>query len=86
MRKVKESYLPTAIDATPSCAIPGCMNPIVAEVHIDSYKRALYQLRGVVRTKIMARRLSDERLYICEEHLQIGDARLDGIEWQLLLI
>jgi hypothetical protein len=34
----------------------------------------------------MARRLSDERLYICEEHLQIGDARLDGIEWQLLLI
>jgi hypothetical protein len=84
--KAQESYLPAAINAMPRCAIPGCVNPIVAEVHIDSYAQAVYQLRGITRRKIMIRRVGDERLFICEAHLQSSDARLNGIEWQLLLI
>jgi len=68
----------------PRCCIAGCTGELVAEVHEYYYARLLKQLRGIERKRGQERRrIGEERFYVCQAHL--GDARLGGVQWQLLI-
>jgi hypothetical protein len=81
-----ETYCAEAFgaDSLPHCVVAGCGAPIVAEVHTDSYGRALEMFRRIRREKVRCRRVGDERFFVCQEHLD-HDQRMAALEWQLTL-
>jgi hypothetical protein len=72
-------------DVAPHCVVTGCLAPVVAEVHTDSYAEALRLFRGLRRQKVRSRRLGDERFFVCRDHLD-HDQRMAALEWQWLLL
>jgi hypothetical protein len=84
MRNQVETYCPVPLHLPPSCLVPGCVEPPVAEVYADSYSAALELSRGVRGKKVHNRRYGDERFFVCASHLQ-SDPRINVLEWQLLM-
>jgi hypothetical protein len=71
-------------DWSPRCVVTGCIAPVVAEVHTDSYAAALEMFRGIRRETVRSRRMGDERLFACQEHLD-HDKRMAALDWQWLM-
>jgi hypothetical protein len=86
MAKQREEayYAATGEEEVPHCVVRGCSSPVVAEVHTDSYADALELFRGIRREKVHARRMGDERFFVCRDHLE-SDRRMAHLEWQWLM-
>jgi hypothetical protein len=85
MRSYGETYCAIAEKELPRCVVNDCNRPVVAEVHIDDYGRALLAFRGIRRLRLHARRSGDERFFACRWHLD-NDARMQEFYWQELML
>jgi hypothetical protein len=83
-QRFEDTYYAVPSDTMPRCVVTGCIAPVVAEVYDGDYAVALRIFRGVKREKIRSRRVGDERLYVCSEHLE-NDRRMAKVQWQWLM-
>ena len=86
MRQRIEKYvpdLPTAEAAEPRCVIRGCERPVMTEIHVNDYGRALALFRNIYRRR-QRRQKGDARLFICCEHYE-SSPPVRQLQWQELL-